>query len=142
MSFELIDLSLDDEYLEFLKINFPHYNERMVTVPVSFQYKDVKYHGIVSDDAGERKGGDKSKEERNWIKAVSGLRAEQRIFDEIQRHFSDKPCLLMNGFTEHDLIKVVKRKLQQEKKGIELSNEVKLHILKPRCAKLFLYCPR
>ena len=97
----------------------------MVTVPVSFQYKDVKYHGIVSDDAGERKGGEKSKDEKNWIKAVSGLRAEQRIFDQIQRHFSDKPCLLMNGFTEHDLIKVLKSKLQQEKKGIELSDEVK-----------------
>ena len=97
----------------------------MVTVPVSFQYKDVKTHGIVSDDAGERKGGEKSKEERNWIKAVSGLRAEQRIFDEIQRYISDKPCLLVNGFTEHDLIKVVKSKLQQEKKRIELSNEVK-----------------
>ena len=95
----------------------------MVTVPISFQYKDVKTHGIVNDDE-EKKGGEKSKEERNWIKAVSGLRSEQRIFDGIQRHFSDKPCLLMNGFTEHDLIKVVKSKLQQEKKGIELSDEV------------------
>ena len=121
----LIDIYLDNEFREFLKTNFPHYNKRMVTVPVSFQYKDVKTHGIVSDDAGERKGGEKSKEERNWIKAVSGLRAEQRIFDEIQRYISDKPCLLVNGFTEHDLIKVVKSKLQQEKKRIELSNEVK-----------------
>ena len=115
---------LDDEYREFLKTNFPHYNERMVTIPVSFQYKDLKTHGIVSDDVG-RKGGEKSKDESNWIKAVSGLRAEQRIFDEIQRHFSDIPCLLINGFTEHDLIKVVKSKLQKEKKGIQLSDQVK-----------------
>ena len=81
----------------------------------------------MSDD-GERKGGEKSKEEKNWIKAVSGLRAEQRIFDKIQRHFSDKPCLLMNGFSEHDLIKVVKSKLQQDKKGIQLSDQVKTNI--------------
>ena len=120
--FGLIDL--DDEYREFLKRNFPHYNERMATIPVSFQYKDLKTHGIVSDDVG-RKGGEKSKDyERTWIKAVSGLRAEQRIFDKIHRHFSDKPCLLVNGFTEHDLIKVVKSKLQQEKKEIELSEKV------------------
>ena len=116
---------LDDEYREFLKTNFPLYNERMVTIPVSFQYKDLKTHGIVSDDVG-RKGGEKSKDyERTWIKDASGLRAEQRIFDKIQRHFSDKPCLLVNGFTEHDLIKVVKSKLQQEKKGIQLSDQVK-----------------
>ena len=122
--FVFIDLYLDDEYCHFLKTNFPHYNERMVTIPVSFQYKDLKTHGIVSDDVG-RKGGEKSKDESNWIKAVSGLRAEQRIFDKIQRHFSDKPCLLINGFTEHDLIKVVKSKLQKEKKGIQLSDQVK-----------------
>ena len=125
--FGLIDL--DDEYREFLKTNFPLYNERMVTIPVSFQYKDLKTHGIVSDDVG-RKGGEKSKDESNWIKAVSGLRAEQRIFYKIQRHFSDKPCLLINGFTEHDLIKVVKSKLQQEKKGIELSEKVNIQFEK------------
>ena len=123
--FVFIDLSLDDEYREFLIENFPHYNERMVTIPVSFQYKNLKTHGIVSDDVG-RKGGEKSKDyERTWIKDASGLRAEQRIFDKIQKHFSDKPCLLVNGFTEHDLIKVVKSKLQKEKKGIQLSDQVK-----------------
>ena len=121
----------DDEFSEFLKKNFPHFNERMVTVPVSFQYKDVqgvKTHGIVRDDGG-RKGDDVSKEEKDWNKAVSGLRAEQRIFDEIQRQFSDQPCLLMNGFSEHDLIKVVKSKLQKNGKCDVLSNEVKLIFL-------------
>ena len=127
MTASLVDLYLADEYRKFLKSNFPDYNERMVTVPVSFHYKDVKIQGIVSND-GERKGGEKSKEEKNWIKAVSGLRAEQRIFDKIQRHFSDKPCLLMNGFSEHDLIKVVKSKLQQDKKGVQLSDQVKSNI--------------
>ena len=58
----------------------------MVTVPVSFQYKDVqgvKTHGIVRDD-GWRRGEEISKEEKDWNKVVSGLRAEQRLFDEIQ----------------------------------------------------------
>ena len=113
---------LDDEFCEFLKTNFPHYNEKMVTVPVSFQYKNLRTHGIVSDD-GERKGGEKSKE---WIKATSGLRAEQKIFDEIQSQFSHQPCLLINGFSENNLIKVVKSKLKQDKKGIQLSDQVKL----------------
>ena len=34
--FGLIDFYLDDVYCEFLEKNFPNYNERMVTVPVSF----------------------------------------------------------------------------------------------------------
>ena len=100
----------------------------MVTVPVSFQYKDVqgvKTHGVVRDDGG-RKGDDVSKEEKDWNKAVSGLRAEQRIFDELQRQFSDQPCLLINGFNEHDLIKVVKSKLQKKGKCAVLTDEVKL----------------
>ena len=104
---------LDDEFCEFLKRNFPDFNERMVTVPVSFQYKDV--NGIVRDEGGW-KGDDVSKEEKDWNKAVSGYRAEQRIFDELQRRFSDQPCLLINGFNEHDLIKVVKSKLQKKGK--------------------------
>ena len=114
---------LDDEFCEFLKTNFAHYNEKMVTVPVSFQYKGVRTHGIVSADGEIRKGGEKSKE---WIKATSGLRAEQKIFDEIQRHFSHKPCLLINGFSEQNLIKVVKSKLKKYKNKIQLSDQVKL----------------
>ena len=93
----------------------------MVTIPISFQYKDVKTHGIVSDES-DRKGVDQS-----WIKAVSGDRAEQRIFDMIQRQFTDKPCLLMSGFTEQDLIKVAKSKLKQDGKVrgiIHLSDQV------------------
>ena len=98
----------------------------MITVPVSFQYKGVKTHGIVRDDGG-KKGKEISKEEKDWNKAVSGLRAEQRIFDEIQRQFSDQSCLLMNGFNEQDLIKVVKSKLQKKGKCDALSGEVKIN---------------
>ena len=88
---------------------------------MSFQYK-VKTHGIVRDDGG-RKGDEISKEEKDWNKAVSGLRAEQRIFDKIQRQFSDEPCLLMNGLREQDIIKVMKSKLQKKGKCSSL-NEV------------------
>ena len=114
------DLYLGDVYCEFLKANFPDYNKRMVSVPVSFQYKDVRTHGIVSDNQ-RRNLGETSKD---WIKATSGLRAEQQLFDEIHRQFSDQPCLLMNGFTEHNLFKVVKNKLQKDKNGIKLSDQV------------------
>ena len=115
-------------YCDFLRENFPYFKTRMVTVPVSFQYKDVRTHGIVSDDK-ERKEGEKSKEEKEWKKAISGLKAEQKVFDDIQRHFSDQPSLLINGFTEHSLIKVVRSKLQQDKIGIQLSDQVMLSFL-------------
>ena len=95
----------------------------MVTVPVSFQYKNIKTHGIVTDNGG-RKGDLISKEEKSWNKAVSGLRAEQKIFDQIKRRFSDQPCLFMNGFREGDLIRVVKSKIRKNK--IQLSDQVKL----------------
>ena len=114
------EVRLFDEYCTFLKDNFPHFNERMITVPMSFQYKGVRTHGIVSDDGG-RKAGETSK---NWIKETSGLRAEQKIFEEIQTQFSDQPCLLMNGFSEQNLFKVMKSKLQQDKNGIQLSKQV------------------
>ena len=41
---------LDDEFMSFLRNNFPHYNERMVTIPGgSFQYKlPGDQHGIPS----------------------------------------------------------------------------------------------
>ena len=100
----------------------------MVRVPVSFQY-NVKTHGIVSDDGGVRKKVDKIKE--YWTKAVSGLRAEQRIFDQIETLFADEPCLLMNGFKETDLIKVVKSTLKRDKSPIEpLSDQVKINFYK------------
>ena len=104
---------------------------------MSFQYKGVKTHGIVSDDDGggrskeEAKKKSKSKEEKDWTKAVSGLRAEQRIFDQIETLFADEPCLLMNGFKETDLIKVVKSTLKRDKSPIEpLSDQVKINFYK------------
>ena len=50
----------------------------------------MKDHGFVDDDVGRNRR-KKSKEEKDWINTVTGDRAEQRIFDQIQRKFSDKP---------------------------------------------------
>ena len=82
----------------------------------------MKNHGVVDDDVGRNRR-KKSKEEKDWINTVTGDRAEQKIFDQIQRKFSDKPCFLINGFKEQDLFKVVKEQLQQDMKSIKLSNE-------------------
>ena len=97
----------------------------MVTLPISFQFnipvnKKVT-HGIV----GEERGGgerEKSREETNWYKAASGLRAEQKIFDKLQEQFSDHPCLLVNGFYEQNMVKVIKEGI--DRKGIQLSDQV------------------
>ena len=111
----------------------------MVAVPVSFQFnipvnKKVT-HGIISVEGGER---EKSKEEKNWYKAASGLRAEEKIFDKLQEQFSDHPCLLVNGFKEQDMIRVIKEKMKDIKGKGELSEQVKIffHRTTYRVAKI------
>ena len=106
----------------------------MVTVPVSFQFnilikdgieKNTKVvHGIFNKE-GERQDSNKSKEEKEWLKAASGHRAEQKIFDKLQEQFFDRPCLLVNGFKEDYMIKVAKEKSRKKKKG-KLSDQVKI----------------
>ena len=128
-------INLDEAYLEFVTTNFPCYNERMVKVPVSFQFnipvkddttKETKViHGIVSEEEG-RGEREKSKKEKDWYKAASGLRAEEKIFDKLQEQFSDNPCLLVNGFKEQDMIKVIKEKIKDIKGKGELSEQVKI----------------
>ena len=107
----------------------------MVTVPVSFQFnipikdgngKKTKVHGILSKKGEWNVNSDKSKEEKEWLKVASGNRAEQKIFDKLQEIFSDKPCLLVNGFCENFLIKVAKEKIPKRKTGIKLSDQVKI----------------
>ena len=107
----------------------------MVTVPVSFQFnipikdgngKKTKVHGILSKEGERNDSINKSKEEKVWLKAASGHRAEQKIFDKLQEHFSDQPCLLVNGFCENFLIKVAKEKIPKRKMGIKLSDQVKI----------------
>ena len=120
-------INLDKAYLEFVTTNFPCYNEQMVAVPVSFHYNINFIHGIVSEEEG-RGEREKSKKEKDWFKAASGLRAEEKIFDKLQEQFSDHPCLLVNGFKEQDVIKVIKEKIRRIKKGIKLSDQVKISL--------------
>ena len=79
----------------------------------------MRTHGIVSDD-GEQKGS------REWMKAAFGLRAEQKIFDKLQEQLSDQPCLLVNGFHEQDLIKVIREDIKGIKGKGKLSDQVKI----------------
>ena len=130
-------INLDAAYLEFLTTNYPRYNERIVAVPVSFNYnipvkdeatKETKViHGIVSEEEGrgERPEREKSKKENDWCKKARNLRAEQKIFDKLQEQFFDRPCLLVNGFKEDYMIKVAKEKIRKKKKG-KLSDQVKI----------------
>ena len=120
-------INLDAAYLEFLTTNFPCYNEQMVAVPVSFHYNINFIHGIVSEEEGrgERPEREKSKKENDWCKKARNLRAEQKIFDKLQEQFSDRPCLLVNGFKEDYMIKVAKEKIPKKKKG-KLSDQVKI----------------
>ena len=82
----------------------------------------MKNHGFVDDDVGRNRR-EKGKEENDWISTVIGDRAEQRIFDQIQSKFSDKPWFLINGFKEQDLFKVVKEQLQPDMQSIKLSKQ-------------------
>ena len=68
----------------------------------------------------------KSREEKNWYKSASGQRAEQKIFDKLQEQFSDQPCLLVNGFKEQDMIKVIKETIKETERKGKLSDQVKI----------------
>ena len=81
----------------------------------------METHGIVHDDISRKLS--ESKVKRDWISAVFGLRSEQKIFDQIQQTFNPATCLLINGINQQDLFKVVKEKLQHDKKRIQLSDQ-------------------
>ena len=116
-------INLDAAYLEFLTTNYPRYNERIVAVPVSFNY-NIQYHGIVEEEGmGEREKS--SKKQKEWCKAARGLRAEEKIFDKLREQFSEQPCLLLNGFKEQFMLKVIKTKNRKKnkKERMKLINE-------------------
>ena len=117
---------LADEYLHFLKSSYPDHKTKLVSVPKSFQYSNVKTHGIHSE--GRRRLENYEEEDRKqlhtWVTATAGGHAEEKIFNMMTRKFSDKPCLLVNGFTENDLLKVVRENLKKEGKGTEMSQQV------------------
>ena len=55
----------------------------------------METNGIVYDDISRKLS--ESKVERDWISAVSGLRSEQKIFDQIQQTLNPATCLLINN---------------------------------------------
>ncbi len=141
---------IEKEFLRFLKDTFPHFNEKMVTVPISFQYNLGGQHGVPNiakkirekmaeeekkvqvgskhkenhSDGGNIRGGkqkikmEKTESEiiHNWEKAASGQEAEQRVYDMLQKRFSNEPCLLVHEFKENDLVKVIKENIDNEKR--------------------------
>ena len=110
---------LAEEYLRFLKSTYPDYKKRLISVPKSFQYSSVKTHGIPSE--GRRRlqnyEGDDRKQLRAWVTATAGQSAEEKIFNMLTTMFYDEPCLLVSGFTENDLLKVVRENLKNGKEG-------------------------
>ena len=121
-------LCLGEEYKDFLVAKYPDFQRKLVSVPESFEYK-VKTQGI-PDRANERFqdyniGEDKSSFNA-WCKDVKGDRAEQVIFDLLQKRFADEPCLLVNGLKESNLLKVVK---ENQKNNTKRSLEVKDYVL-------------
>ena len=103
----------------------------MVAVPVSFHFNiPVKdevtkeshiIQGILSEEEG-RGEREKSKKQKEWCKAARGLRAEEKIFDKLREQFSEQPCLLLNGFKEQFMFKLIKEK-NQKKERMKLINE-------------------
>ena len=126
-------LILAEEYLNFLKSFYPDYKTKLVSVPRSFQYS-VKTHGIPSEGKKllkERKKKKRKKEDGEqlqrisyWVQDTTGKWAEEKIFNKLTSMFSDEPCLLVSGFTEADLLKVVRENFQKERIGSEMSEQV------------------
>ena len=52
----------------------------------------------------------------NWEKAASGKEAEQKVYDMLQKRFSNEPCLLVHEFKESELVKVIKENIDKKKK--------------------------
>ena len=123
---------LAEEYVRLLKSSYPDHKTKLVSVPKSFQYSNVKTHGIHSE--GRRRLENYEEEDRKqlhtWVTATAGGDAEERIFNMMTRKFSGEPCLLVNGFTENDLLKVVRENLKNEGKRTEMSEKVYLILIR------------
>ena len=72
----------------------------------------------------EKYKGEDRKQLYTWVTETAGKWAEEKLFNMLTTMFSDEPCLLVSGFTEADLLKVVRESLQKEGKGSEMSEKV------------------
>ena len=68
--------------------------------------------------------GEDRKQLHEWVTATRGKSAEEEIFKMLTTMFSDEPCLLVSGFNENDLLKVVRENLKRKGKGLKLSEKV------------------
>ena len=118
-----------------MKSTYPDYKTKLVSVPKSFQYS-VKTHGIPSEGRSmlENYEEEDRKQLHTWVTATAGKSAEEEIFNMLTTMFSDEPCLLVSGFTETDLLRVVRESLQKEGKGSEMSEKVNdlIHNIRPK----------
>ena len=125
-------LILAEEYLNFLKNSYPDYETKLVSVPKSFQYS-VTTHGIPDEGRSvltkhkEREHTEEDAEQfYTWVKDTKGKLAEGKFFNKFTSMFSDEPCLLVSGFKESDLLKVVRENLRKKGKGSEMSQQVQV----------------
>ena len=108
-----------------MKSTYPDYKKRLVSVPKCFQYS-VKTHGIPSEGRNMLKNyeGEDREKLHTWVTETRGKSAEEEIFNMLTTMFSDEPCLLVSGFTENNLLKVVRENLRREGKGLKLTEKV------------------
>ena len=110
---ETIIISEGDEYRTFLIDNYTDFKTKLVSVPQSFQFK-VKTQGIPSQ-AAERFENYENYEDRQkfykWTTDIAGDSAEQVVYDLLREKFADEPGLLVHGFNEQNLMRVVKENL-------------------------------
>ena len=108
-----------------MKSTYPDYKKRLVSVPKCFKYS-VKTHGIPSEGRNMLKNyeGEDREKLHTWVTATRGKSAEEEIFNMLTTMFSDEPCLLVSGFNENDLLKVVRENLKRGKKGLKFSEKV------------------
>ena len=74
---------LAEEYVRFLKSSYPDHKTKLVSVPKSFQYSNVKTHGFHSE--GRRRLENYEEEDRKqlhtWVTATAGGYAKEKIFN-------------------------------------------------------------
>lgn len=89
---------------------------------VGSKRKATTNDGDVTSGGKQRKKSNKTESDlvHEWEKAAAGQFAEQKVHDMLQKRFSNKPCLLVHGFKESDLVKVIRENIEQERRDAKL----------------------
>ena len=102
-----------------------------MAVPQSFHY-NIKQQGIPSQ-ADEMKYEEEDKNTFNcWKNQVKGGEAEKVIFDFLREKYDGEAAILVHGFSEGDLLKIVGEHhkhslsdIQKQEKSSKISQEVR-----------------